>query len=755
MIEVKKANKFFNKNKKNQIHVINNTSIKFEEAGLVAILGESGCGKTTFLNTIGGLDKLNSGSIYLNGKRITPTSSNKADEIRNAEVGYIFQNYYLIDDMSVFDNVAISLKMIGLKDKKEIEERVNYILEKLGIFKYRRRPVSMLSGGERQRVGIARAIVKNPKIIIADEPTGNLDSKNTIEIMNIIKSISKDKLVILVTHEKDIAKFYASRIINLVDGKVVGDNLNNHDDDLDYYIDNNIYLKDFEFRNKNLIDNVNFEYYGDELKDIEVKLIVKNNNIFIECNKKAELINSESQIEIIDDHYKKLNKDVYLKYQFDYEKKFGKLNPKYTSIYNPFRYIIEGFKKLKKYSIFRKILLAGYLIAAMLMLFSVSEYFKYITIDENNFMNVDRNYYVYNQKMTYDEFNKVDASFVIPINTLSGEMLYKQFYQTESDFVQSFNIDSVVDVKVLQQSNIICGTFPKDGEVIIDKYFLENYIKDYQTNQVGINNVEEFIGKEIRINSENKFNEKTYKIVGISEMNSPSLYFNTEDLYKILSLSSEITLNEESKKLNDYEILAPLGTEIKLNGKTLEVVGEADKIYANERTLEEYLVSNADRYYAYSNKEVKNFKSTYNQSKEKYVNEKKKETKLTFAIMSFFFCLSLFETFMISRSSFLSRIKEVGIYRIIGFKKKEIYKMFMGEIIAINVVAVLPGILLMYYILNSISSSATSFGIIINPFIGILTFIIFSLVNIIFGLVPVFATLRSTPSAIMARNDAQ
>ena len=189
----------------------------------MALLGPSGCGKTTLLNAIGGLDKVNKGNIYIFDKKITRRCSTKIDNIRNLDIGYIFQDYKLIDNMTVYDNVAMVLKMIGIKDKLEISTRVDYILERVGMYRYRYRPCGMLSGGERQRVGIARALVKNPKIILADEPTGNLDSKNTIEVMNIIKSISKDKLVILVTHEVELAKFYADRIIEVNDGSVVAD----------------------------------------------------------------------------------------------------------------------------------------------------------------------------------------------------------------------------------------------------------------------------------------------------------------------------------------------------------------------------------------------------------------------------------------------------------------------------------------------------------------------------------------------------
>ena len=250
MIEISKVNKYFNRHKKNQIHVIDNISLKMEDTGLVALLGSSGSGKTTLLNVIGGLDKIQKGKIYINNKKISSKLPSKVDKIRNLSIGYIFQDYKLIENMSVYDNVAIVLKMIGIKNKEEIKKRVYYCLEKVGMYRYKNRPAAMLSGGERQRVGIARAIVKSPDIILADEPTGNLDSKNSLEVMNIIKAISKEKLVILVTHERELAEFYASRIVEIQDGKIVKDYENKHNSELDYRIENKFYLKDFKEHQK-------------------------------------------------------------------------------------------------------------------------------------------------------------------------------------------------------------------------------------------------------------------------------------------------------------------------------------------------------------------------------------------------------------------------------------------------------------------------------------------------------------------------
>ena len=225
MIKLEKVNKYFNKNKKNEIHVIDNTSVSFDSTGLVCLLGPSGCGKTTLLNVIGGLDKVKSGKIYVNGKKITKKSTYYVDKERNLNIGYIFQNYNLLENLTVFDNVAIALKMVGVKNKKEIEKRVNFVLETLKIYRYRNRPAGMLSGGEKQRVAIARAIVKNPNILLCDEPTGALDQSTGQEVINILREINNQgKTVVLVTHDINIASS-TNRIINICDGKIISDEM--------------------------------------------------------------------------------------------------------------------------------------------------------------------------------------------------------------------------------------------------------------------------------------------------------------------------------------------------------------------------------------------------------------------------------------------------------------------------------------------------------------------------------------------------
>ena len=219
MIKLVKVNKYFNRRKRNQMHIINNTSLELGDNGLVAILGSSGSGKTTLLNAIGGLDKVNSGKIYINGKKITHKRAYTVDKIRNLNMGYIFQDYKLLENMSVYDNVALSLKMMGIKNKKEIQKRVNYVLEAVKMYRYRNRPAKMLSGGEKQRVAIARALVKNPSIVIADEPTGNLDHKTTESIFELIQTLNAEQNIafLLVTHDMSLAQ-KLSRCLTMQDG---------------------------------------------------------------------------------------------------------------------------------------------------------------------------------------------------------------------------------------------------------------------------------------------------------------------------------------------------------------------------------------------------------------------------------------------------------------------------------------------------------------------------------------------------------
>ena len=203
-------------------HALQGVSLAFRNNEFVAILGPSGSGKTTLLNIIGGLDRYDSGDLIINNKSTKSFKDKEWDSYRNNCIGFVFQNYNLIGHISILENVELSLTLSGIS-KKERKQRSLEVLKKVGLEKHAHKKPNQLSGGQMQRVAIARALVNNPDIILADEPTGALDSKTSVQIMELIREISKDKLVIMVTHNKELAYEYANRIIELKDGNIIND----------------------------------------------------------------------------------------------------------------------------------------------------------------------------------------------------------------------------------------------------------------------------------------------------------------------------------------------------------------------------------------------------------------------------------------------------------------------------------------------------------------------------------------------------
>lgn len=201
---------------------LDDVSINFRKNEFVAILGPSGSGKSTLLNIIGGLDTYDQGDLIINGKSTKQFKDKDWDAYRNNCVGFIFQNYNLINHISILENVEMAMTLSGVSGK-ERKERATEALEQVGLKEHIHKKPNQLSGGQMQRVAIARALVNNPDIIMADEPTGALDTKTSVQIMELIKEIAKDKLVIMVTHNPELAKEYASRIIEVRDGKVISD----------------------------------------------------------------------------------------------------------------------------------------------------------------------------------------------------------------------------------------------------------------------------------------------------------------------------------------------------------------------------------------------------------------------------------------------------------------------------------------------------------------------------------------------------
>ena len=221
MLKLKNVSKFYY-NKGVIATGFSRVSIEFNQHEFVAIVGESGSGKSTLLNVISGLDSYEEGEMYINGEETSHYKESDFEEYRKKYVSNIFQNFNLVNSYTVYQNVELVMLLNGYK-KKEVKEKVLELIDKVGLTKYKNTRCAKLSGGQKQRVAIARALARETPIIVCDEPTGNLDSKSAMGIVKLLKEISQDKLVIIVTHNLEQVEEYVSRIVRMHDGKIVSD----------------------------------------------------------------------------------------------------------------------------------------------------------------------------------------------------------------------------------------------------------------------------------------------------------------------------------------------------------------------------------------------------------------------------------------------------------------------------------------------------------------------------------------------------
>ena len=219
MLEIKNVTKKYQTGDLVQV-ALNGVSINLRDNEFVAILGPSGSGKTTLLNIIGGLDRYDSGDLIINHVSTKKYKDKDWDSYRNHTIGFVFQSYNLIPHQSVLKNVELALTISGIS-KKERTRRALEALDKVGLKDQSHKKPNQMSGGQMQRVAIARALVNNPDILLADEPTGALDSKTSYQVMDLLKEVAKDRLVVMVSHNPELAKEYATRIVRIKDGEII------------------------------------------------------------------------------------------------------------------------------------------------------------------------------------------------------------------------------------------------------------------------------------------------------------------------------------------------------------------------------------------------------------------------------------------------------------------------------------------------------------------------------------------------------
>jgi ABC-type lipoprotein export system ATPase subunit len=738
MIKLNNINKYYNKDKLSEIHVLNNITLDFPKKGIVVLLGPSGSGKTTLLNVLSGLDKINSGSIQFKDQLITSYKANKWDRIRNYSIGYVFQNYNLLNNKSVFDNISLTLNMIGVEDKHEIDKRVKYILKNVGMINYQKRKANQLSGGQQQRVAIARALAKNPDVIIADEPTGNLDSENTISIMNIIKNISKTKLVILVTHEEKLASIYANRIIKMKDGIIVEDYSNQPSIKLQINTSK-------ENKKRNIINDQGILHNLDSISS--------NNHL----NSKKSIITVKESLKM-----------------------------SLTRLYNS-----TMLSKL----LYLSFIGVSVLIAIAIGMLSNIYYFdsdKFLTEAKENVI-IQYNDFTIDDLLQYENDDSIDYVNLVNDSNIMNIVL-PPVYQANFGTTVFNSIPSISDY--LDTTDIIIGENVQDyNEIVIDRIEAEKLLKLMSLQNLGVSTLNDLLNIDITISLKgvNSTYIYTLDIVGICDTGSPVYYVKEETMYMIETEIAVYEIFKDSITFSEGELTDDIENAIMLNNPddtttmdllTITLLTNNLNISGLYETTEELIPEIMmpldllkELYYTvnyttigkdliiHSNNISKTIKyfdnlgieatSLYDTEKAEYRLIKLSESSSTFVFTVMIIGAMSLSFFFIIRSSLLSRIYEVSIFRALGVIKRDIRKIFIVESILITTITSILGYTVTTLFLLKIQNLTEDYFQLIH--ISLLSFIsgiaLIYLVNILSGVLPVSMLLKKTPAEILSGYD--
>ncbi len=539
MIKIEHLYKTYNEGKKNEEKVLKDVSLEFDRTGLVCLLGESGSGKTTLLNTIGGLDKFSGGTITIDRTTLKGYNPRVMEPIRNDRFDYIFQNYYLLGEHTVGYNVKLALNRFDLSEEEK-EQRVEYVLNMLGMGKYKKKQVNKLSGGQQQRVSIARALVKSPDIILADEPTGNLDEENTLRTMSILKSISKECLVLLVTHERRIANFFADRIIEIRDGQVISDEINHSSDSYERGDDANIYLKEMEC--ENLESNLaSFRVYVEErdkkeLQDrkIGISLAFRDGKLYVKNHMNCDVIveGDESGIHMVDEYRPKFDVEEMEKISYTLPKLKSK-GSAHLAFKEVLHMALENIRQMGRKQAFVLGVLA---VTAVLLSITTADFVNTVSVDEESIVTTDSHYIMLNfskasshidkeSQLAIMEFawkhfeeNKYGEAFLTPEENIFLEGgVYTQM-ETVVELVTDF---SYVSKDKLDASDMLYGKMPeKRDEVVMDIRIVNQMLESGGVISTMLEKPENFVGKKLFVASTGA----EVRVVGICKSGQSNIY---------------------------------------------------------------------------------------------------------------------------------------------------------------------------------------------------------------------------------------
>ncbi len=653
MLELKNICKSYNNDGNHQV-VLKNINLKLSDKGIVSIVGKSGSGKTTLLNIIGSLDKSDFGEIIVDNKNIREFSEEEYDSYRNKYIGFIFQNYNLLDHRSALDNIKLKL-IISSEDESKITSLSEDSLKKVGLYDYKDKLTCNLSGGEKQRVAIARVIASNSKIILCDEPTGALDNKTSTEILNILKELSKDRLIIMVTHNMEIAKKYSNRIITMQDGEIINDTLNKE------IVSSNEELK----LSKTKLDIKTI--FDLALNNLKIK---KKRNILLSLTASIGIIGISIILSISNGFNDSLN---------DYKKYISNKIPIVISSY-------KNNKDNKKY------------INSKVIRINKEDNSNYIN---NNFIthykNINKEYisyskYYYLIKLNLiqysDKYYEVDDSIfkTMPTNNIrdSYDVLEGRLPSKYNELLLEINSDNSFSKEISKALNIndndsLDSVIGRDIKLVLnDNYYIK--VDDYYNKRE--------INKEVYDNK----NNISLKIVGIIKVRKDKkeeVTSNNVIYYKDSLVDYIINKNKTSNIVNDqknknYNLLTRESLIDNDKNDLLCLLGKEKCIssifiYPSSYESKDKIINSINKY---NNDYISNKVSIIDESKIMYDMSIKIIDIITIVLICFSSISLIVSSIMIGIITYISvleRKKEIGILRSMGSSKKDIKFLFIME----------------------------------------------------------------------------
>ena len=759
MLKLKKINKSYKTGEFTQ-HALKDVSIEFRKNEFVAILGPSGSGKTTLLNIIGGLDRYDNGDLIINNQSTKEFDDRNWDAYRNNCIGFIFQSYNLINHISILENVEMSLTLSGI-DKKEKRQKAIEALTKVGLKSHIHKKPNQLSGGQMQRVAIARSLVNDPEIILADEPTGALDTKTSKQIMDLIKEIAKDKLVIMVTHNPELAKTYATRIIEFKDGSLISDSKpikkkekNNGEIIIKKTSMNFLTALNLSFNNiKTKKGRTALTAFASSIGIIGIALILSLSNGFdIQIDKFEKETLSQSPI-IISEQAMSMSEENIAK-------------------------VVEESNDLEKYPDEDKVFSQDDIETTMTHTNNITnDYVDYIKkINQDNISGIS-----YQTATNFNIINYNEESGYQLINSTNAGLMPWSLLPTKKDG-SSDMLDANYDV--------IAGEVDTTKPGLILQVDSKNRVYASTLKQLGFNDAEEVSFEDI-LNKELKLvlNDDYYKKVN-------NFYIPNKDLEALYNNENSITIKVQAiiRGKEDKEVLTS-GSGIAYTNALTNIVIENNKgsnivndqkesdynILTNQpftedetkETILSYLGAETTPVAIYiypkdfeSKDSIISYLDKYNENKEEqdtiqYTDMAEMISSLTGDIMNAvtivlisFSAISLIVSSImigiITYISVLERTKEIGILRALGARKKDITRVFNAETFIIGVASGLLGIAITCILLipaNIILENLTNLENVaqLNPLHAIILMIVSVSLTLIGGFIPAKLASKKDP----------